>query len=174
MAITSTSTPIWHFKGDATKQHLPDPRTAIVRHIQWTKPVYGTKNRGLTDWSVPEPDAYNSALFAQQPIDCPFIKSQVWYYDETRQGWFSVYYIEAEQKLEWARWFINKPWTAHWTVFKQSQLRKTRPMLAERKRSNSEELTLHERLNELNYYSALLNKVEEDAKFSILQRIGET
>ena len=69
---------------------------------------------------------------------------------------------------------MHEPWLAHWTVFKPSQLRKTRPMLAERKRKNSDEITLNERLHELEYYSSLLNKVEEDMKPSVLQRIGET
>lgn len=173
MAITTNSAPIWHFRGDVSKFFLPDPRTAIVRHIQWSKPIYGKDNKGLTDWSVPEPDAYNCALLSEQPLDCPFVKSQVFYYDQTRRAWFNVYYVEREQRLEWARWFIQQEWIAEWTVFKPSQIRKTRPMLAERKRKNSDEIPLHQRLNELEYYSALISKVEEGAKASVLQRIGE-
>jgi hypothetical protein len=172
MAITSSNL-IWHYSGDFGKQNLPDPRTAIARHLQWTKPVYGKEGRGLTDWSTPEPDTFNSALFALEPIECPFVECQVWHYDELRNGWFSVYYIKPEQKLAWARWFMQQTWLAYWTVFKPSQLRKTRSMLAERRRKNSDEITLNERLDQQEYYSSLISKVEESAKDSVLQRIGK-
>lgn len=173
MAIAAP--PIWHYNEDGHRLFLPDPRTPIARHIQWTKPIYGKEGRGLTDWSVPEPDTFNSAFFADKPIECPFIRNQIWYYDESKKGWFSVYFVERDQKATWNQWFLGQPWIAYWTVIKQSQLRRTRPLLEEKKRKKStHEPSLNERLHELNYYSSLLNKVEEDAKFSILQRIGET
>jgi hypothetical protein len=173
MAINS-SIPIWHYQGEGQRPYLADPRTPIARHIQWSKPIYGKEGRGLTDWSVPEPDAFNSALFASKPIECPFIRNQVWYYDENRRAWFSVYFVEKDQKAEWSRWAMKQNWIAQWTVFKPSQLRKPRPMLEEKKRKKATyEPSLNERLHELNYYSTLLNKVEEDMKPSVLQRIGD-
>jgi len=172
MAINST--PIWHYQGEGQRLYLPDPRTQIARHIQWVKPVYGKEGRGLTDWSVPEPDAFNSAFFADRPIECPFIRNQVWYYDESKRGWFSVYYVEKDQKATWNHWAMKQNWIAHWTVFKPSQLRRTRPMLEEKKRKKSSyDPSLNERLHELNYYSSLLNKVEEDARSVLIERIGD-
>lgn len=174
MAITTTSSPVWHFRGDIPKQYLPDPRTAIVRQIQWVRPQYGKEGRGLTDWSTPEPDAFTHAFYSEKPIECPFCKNQVWYYDEQRSAWFSVYYLEPEQKLEWARWFLHQPYLAYWTVLKASQIRRTRPLLMEKKRQTKyDDPTLNERLHQQEYYSMFISKVEEDAKFSVLQRIGE-
>jgi hypothetical protein len=175
MAITSTKTNRWHFSADHEKRILPDPRIPIVHHIKWQPPQYGALPvKGYTDWSSPEPDVFNYAFFAGQPIECPFVENQIWYYEPYHQGWFSVYYVKDEMKLAWARWFIQQPFIAHWAVFKQSQLRKTRPLLMEKKRKTKDyDMGLNERLHEMDFYSLLLNKVEEGAKFSVIQRIGE-
>lgn len=173
MAITSTRALRWYFKAGLDKQELPDPRIPIVRHIQWQPPQYTVNTRGLTTWSTPEPDAYNYAFLADRPIECPFLENQIWYYHEHLKKWFSVYYVPNEKKLTWARWFIHQPWLAHWTVFKESQLRRTRPLLMQEKRKTKhEDPTLNERLHELNFYSSLLNKSEESIRDAVKERIG--
>jgi hypothetical protein len=44
----------------------------------------------------------------------------------------------------------------------------------EKKRKTKDyDMGLNERLHEMDFYSLLLNKVEEGAKFSVIQRIGE-
>ena len=174
MAITTNKNPLWHFSADSEKRELPDPRIPIVHHIKWAVPAYGNGSmKGFTDWSTPEPDAFNCAFFANKPIECPFIENQIWYYEPYHEGWFSVYFVKEEKKLEWARWFMSQPWRAHWSVFKRSQLRRTKPLLLQEKRKTKhEDLTLNERLYEMDYYSLLLNKSEEGIRDAIKERIG--
>lgn len=173
--MTLNTTPVWHFNEGFEKIELPDPRIAIAKHINWTRPAYGKDVGKFTDWSIPEPDNLSAALFANKPIECEFLTSQVWYRDTKRNAWFSVYYLDKDTKLEWLRWTMNKPFIARWTVFKSSQLRRNRALLEEKKRqSKYEELSLNQRLAQMNFYTGLLSKTEESAKGSVLQRIGET
>lgn len=171
MAISNQNN--WQYREGCDPVFLPDPRSAIARHIQWTRPPYGKEYGGLTDWSVPEPDAYNVALFGNKPLDCPFVMNQIFYYDAMKKGWFSVYLVDKEQKMQWLIWKRHQDHIAYWVVFKDSQVRKSKKMLGVKARKNSVELTLNEVLAQQNYYVNLLNKVEGDAKSVLIERIGE-
>jgi hypothetical protein len=168
----SDSKPKWHFNQDYDKIELPDPRIAIAKHIGWTAPAYVKENKGYTEWSTPEPDGFSAALFALRPYECPFVENHVWYYDQKRQGWFSVFYVDKIKKIEWLRWSYKLPWIAQWTVFKYSQIRKSRPMTEIKGRKGSDEITLNQRLHQMNFYSSLISKSEECIRDAVKERIG--
>lgn len=164
--------PRWHFNEGVQLLELPDPRIAIARQINWTRGSYG-KEFNLTDWSVPEPDNYNVALFSFKPVECDFVKNQVWYYDSSRYGWFSVYHVDRDTKVQWIRWIRQQSWIAYWIVHKDSAMRKNRTLLNEKRYKNTSEIGLNQRLHQMNFYSSLLNKLEEDTQSVIKERIGE-
>ena len=69
-----------HINGNQPKTEGPvkitDPRIAVSSHIGWRRVM-----KGLTEFSTPEPDNYNHAVFTEKPIACPlaFVENQIWY-----------------------------------------------------------------------------------------------
>lgn len=89
----------WHIRPEFANgllvNSLPDPRLALVKHIEWQSPRYNK-----TSWSFPEPDNINAAIWHQRPQEIPDIKYQIWYQDPILSGWFSLYYIEDQAIFE--------------------------------------------------------------------------
>lgn len=102
-----TKTP-WLLRVEPAKAFI-DPRLPIARHTGWVRPT-GT----VTEYATPEPDNYNRAIFAPEPVDCAFVENQVIYYDEKRQGWFTVLLVEPEQMAEYEAWAAKQNWYARW------------------------------------------------------------
>lgn len=131
-----------------------DPRTLIARHIGWTRPV----GKHPTAWAIPEPDNYNLGLYNPRPVECPWLTSQVFL--KYKQGWISVYYCDAENRIQWKRWMIQeiKPW-ADWHT-KGAAIRESHTLLTLDKRKNGHELTEHEVLYSMNNYERLKERTD--------------
>jgi len=87
------------------KQNFADPRIAIARQIDWQKhfTVY-------TEYSTPEPDNYNRAIWSLLPLDCHIAEDQVVYKDIVNNGWITVMLINAELIEEYEKWkTIHRP-----------------------------------------------------------------
>jgi hypothetical protein len=132
-----------------------DPRLAISRHIGWIKPTTSE-----TEYSTPEPDHFNYAVFNALPWECPILKDQIFYKDKKLAGWWSVYYVPELQKQEFLAWADPLPFDICWAAMKQTKMRRRRPML--HYKSNSVEQTTHERLYTMGYYDELENKFDID------------
>jgi hypothetical protein len=136
-----------------------DPRLAIAKHIGWNKPL-GNE----TDYTTPEPDHYNYAVFNARPWECPFLEDQVFYKDKKLNGWWSVYYVPESQRDEFLTWADPRPFDICWTPMRVTRMRTRRPLLYAK--THSVEQTIHERLYTMGYYDELQNE------FSI--NIGDT
>ena len=131
----------------ATK--IVDPRIAIAKHIGWTRPL-----TGLTDYSLPEPDNYNYAVFNALPWECPIIEDQVFYYDKRLKGWWTVYYVPSDIEDEFIAWAHPLPFELCWATPRgPSKLRPRRTLL--HTRSCAVEQTAEERLFTMGYYENL-------------------
>lgn len=165
-----TNTRSWnytkYFKPD---KDLIDPRLAIARHIAW--------HRGTTpdtDRSVPEPDNFNRAIFANKPYDCDFIEDQVFYFDKSRNNWFSVYYVPDEQVDEFNLWIDKLEPNAFWQHLNAPKIRLQRSLLWTRDNKSQKTLTDNERLHTLGYYEDLKVKYFSDDATYVDSLLGES
>jgi hypothetical protein len=154
-----------HFK---PKRDLIDPRIAIARHIGWHR---GTAPD--TEHSVPEPDNYNRAIFANKPVDCEFIEDQVFYFDKQRLNWFSIYYVPDEQVEEFNLWVEKIEPTALWQHLNAPKIRPQRSLLWCRDNKSSRTLTDNERLHTMGYYEELKVKYFNDDTAYVDSLLGE-
>jgi len=165
---TNQTIPTWRYQGSNVSLNLPDPRFAIARHIDWTRPAWGI---GLTSYSVPEPDNFNYALYAQRPIECDFINSQVWYRD-TKNNWYSVYRVEVHDKPRWLAWSEKQDWIGHWHSWGTNKLRRQKTLLEQEvRKSKHVDFTVNERLFTMNVYDSLKYKCDNES--IVNQRIGQ-
>ena len=146
---------------------LNDCRLPIASHIGWS-----TFGNAVTYWQQPEPDNYNLAVFARQPLDCPFMDNQVFYYDKKNCGWFSLVCEFDKQKIsDYLSWAQRQPIIAYWHYGKAHQFRQKKKLLeVDYKKEDSVHLTMNERLFQLNYYDKL--KYKCDNEFIVERRIG--
>jgi len=160
----------WNYtKNFKPQRDLIDPRIVIARHIGWYR---GTAQD--TENSVPEPDNYNRAIFANKPWDCNFIEDQVFYYDKLRLNWFSVYYVPEEQIEEFNAWIeIIEP-NAFWQHFNASKIRPQRSLLWCRENKSRRTLTDNERLHTMGYYEELKVKYFNDDTAYVDSLLGES
>jgi hypothetical protein len=128
---------------------IPDPRLAIAKHINWTRPQAGYD----TEYSLPEPDNYNYAGFAERPIECPILQCQVFYQHRKKKGWWSVYYVPDELLEDFLTWSQPIQFEICWTPFKLPKMRQRRPLLKSRK--GAVEQTIDERLYTMGYFDEL-------------------
>ena len=141
-----------------TGPHKIDPRDQIAIHIGWSRP--GEKKP--TTWSCPEPDNYNEALFATKPIDCPYVKNQVFYLDSKNQGWWSVYYIKDNLTYDkFCSWLLTQSYSIRWHHTRPIPVRTKQGAL--HTRLSATELTDAERLYQMGYYEILSSKYSVDA-----------
>jgi hypothetical protein len=142
--------------------NIPDPRLVIARHIGWSRPL-STE----TTYTTPEPDNYNYAGSHQRPIDCEFIKDQVFYFDNRSQRWWSVYYVQDEQVTDFLTWAEQQNFEFCWRSYhRTNKLRNRRRIL--HFRLNSPEQTDNERLFNMGYYDQLQTEFNLD----ISERLG--
>jgi len=128
---------------------ITDPRIAIAKHIGWTRSL-----TGMTDFSLPEPDNYNYAVFNALPWECPVIEDQIFYKDKKLNGWWSVYYVPDEQLQEFLAWADPLPFQRCWaTPGRPARLRHRRTLLWTR--TCAVEQTIEERLYTMGYYDKL-------------------
>jgi hypothetical protein len=132
-----------------------DPRLAIAKHIGWNKPMTNE-----TEYTTPEPDNYNYAVFNALPWECSFIENQIFYRDKKSNGWWSVYYVPESQREEFLTWAGPLPFEICWTAMRFTKLRRRRPMLYAR--AGAVEQTTHERLYTMGYYEELQKEFNVD------------
>lgn len=152
-------------KFELKKVRMVDPRIAITRQIGWIRPTAYE-----TEYSVPEPDDYNFAIYAQKPVDCTLLEDQVFYKKLDTNMWWSVYYVPDNKKAEFLRWMELQDIGAYWSSNRSSTFRKRRPMLYTRK--NKPELTTEERLYAMGYYTNLAAKYFSEDDTMLLERLG--
>ena len=86
----------WSFNPEYQgRRDFIDPRVVLARYLGWKKTF-----AEYTEYSIPEPDNYNRAVFQSQPTECPLIEDQVIFYDNLRQGWITLMYVPQEQLTE--------------------------------------------------------------------------
>jgi hypothetical protein len=143
---------------------LDDPRIAISKHISWVRPTAYE-----TEYAVPEPDDYNYAVCGTKPIECQFVKDQV-FYKQKDNMWWSVYCVPVEQRTEFLTWLEKQQFEVYWCSSRNVNLRKRRPMLYARK--NQPDLTLNERLFAMGYFTNLSSKYFSEDDTMLLERLG--
>lgn len=150
-----------HFQGPANL--LIDPRIMIARHIDWQRSY-----TGYTQFSQPEPDNYNRAVYLKQPYIFDSVPNQVLYRDDIRQGWFTVLMVPPELELAYTeeRTWLNPG--AYW-LNKGTRYRQRQTLL--HAKSNQVEITDNQRLAQQGYYENLLIKYTCDID-SVRNRIG--
>jgi len=138
-----------------------DPRIAIARHIGWSKSL-----STVTDYSLPEPDHFNYAVFNKQPIECPSIHCQVFYQDQRQQGWWSVYFVPAELEDNFIAWAHPIDFEICWAPMRPTKMRERRTLLSTKRQDS--DMTLPELLYTNGYYSELQTTFNID----ISQQLG--
>lgn len=134
---------------------ITDPRLAISKHIGWTKSL-----TNITDYSLPEPDHYNYAVFNALPWECPIIEDQVFYKDKRQNGWWTIYYVPEEKTQEFLAWADPLPFEQCWMPQRQTKMRQRRTLL--HTRAHAVEQTTEERLYTMGYYELLQKEFEID------------
>lgn len=164
---------VWQHITDRLQVHYADPRVAIAMHIGWER--YYTQ---FSQMKSPEPNNYNRAVHADRARDTGFIKDQVFYYDQPRSGWMSVYYVPNSQRKEYEDWLEQEikhnNIYSHWTNNKPASIRPYVSLL-DRRRLNQSELILEERLYQQGYYANLISKYsgDNDMQSYIRKIVGE-
>jgi hypothetical protein len=143
-----------------------DPRFPIADHIGWTRPTLKLE----TDWSTPEPDNYNRAIMASKPILCPFLKDSVFYRDNVRSAWWSVYLVPPDQIEVFNEWFDQQEHIIRWHQPHPAAIRCRKGFLYNRK--NGSDITAEERLFCMGYYAKLSSKFFADDDAPLLKRMG--
>lgn len=144
-----------------------DPRIAVARHIGWEK--YTGPD---TVWFPPEPDNYNFAIFAAKPIECKFISHQVIYYDNHRQGWFTLMLVDKQQEPDYFAWLKTQTILAHWYHPTAPEPRPRRNLLRLRGVGDpTKDVTLNERLYTMNYFEKFASKYSA-ATTIVSSRVG--
>ncbi len=144
-------------------KNLVDPRIPIAKHLNWTPSVN-------TLWSQPEPDNFNASLFSSVPLEYPNAKHQVFYKDNVRNGWFSVYYIKPTLTLDWHEWFTTQPYWAKWYSTKHGAFRNKLTLLGNKPYRQTRDLSENERLYQMKYYEELKYKCVDSSIIDV--RVG--
>ena len=161
-----TGAAVWtHRDKESYMKNFIDPRIAIAHHINWRR------NYTETEFSLPEPDNYNFATMSARPLYCDLVRNQVWYRDEIKLCWVSVFLVANNITDDFKTWLKQQPWTSYWRNGYTPALRTRRPMLWNRQRAT--ELTLEERLYLSGYYKNFIAKYFTDghAEF-VYKRLG--
>jgi hypothetical protein len=170
MQATSPRHVYWSYSyGFKQTKDFADPRVAVARQIAWAKTT-----SDVTDYSTPEPDNYNRAIFMSKPWECPLIEDQVVYYDSTRQGWITVMHVPEEQSVEVDQWIYTQPTLAVWRHLKPPRVKQQRKYLYTRDNKSASTLTDNERLYTMGYYDNLKTKYFSDDATYVDSLLGES
>jgi len=152
----------WSFSPEYQgRRDFIDPRVVLARYLGWKKTF-----AEYTDYSTPEPDNYNRAVFQSQPTECALIEDQVIFYDSLRQGWITLMYIPREQLTEVNTWITQLNPQADWRYYKAPQPKPNRHLLWTRHNFRKDEQTENERLYTMGYYENLKSKYfSDDAEY---------
>jgi hypothetical protein len=135
--------------------NIVDPRLALAKHIGWNRPV-GNE----TEYSLPEPDDFNYAVYDDKPHDCMLIENQVFYKDKKSLGWWTLYYVPEELLQDFFTWANPIDFKICWIPQRPSKMRRRRPLL--HTRMCAPEQTPYERLYTMGYYDELQNEFDID------------
>ena len=148
----------WSYNYKFNKQKdFADPRIVIARQIGWKK-----NSTDFAEYSIPEPENYNRAIFMPTPTECPIVEDQVIYYDELKQGWITVMYVPVEQIVEVDRWIKTTYPLAQWRHLKPPKIKQQRNLLWTRGNISDRNMTDNERLYTMGYYEDLKVKYFND------------
>lgn len=142
------------FKG---QQDFPDPRIIIARHTGWKKTT-----GEFTEYTTPEPDNYNRAIFADYPIDCSIIEDQIIYYDDSKKSWITLMYVPEEQIVEVDSWIHQCKPKAIWQHNKPPKIKPQKSLLWTRDNISDRNMTDNERLYTMGYFEDLKVKYFSD------------
>jgi len=147
---------------------LNDPRLALARQIGWKKSLYAE-----TEYTIPEPDNYNRAVFASTPIDCTIVEDQVIFKDKVGQGWITLLYVPDEQITAVDTWIEQCRPRAHWRHFKAPKIKPQRGMLWVRGNIRDDNQTDNERLYTMGYFEEFKVKYFSDDTEYVDSLLGE-
>jgi hypothetical protein len=160
----------WSYNYKFNKQKdFPDPRIVIARQIGWKK-----NSTDFAEYTIPEPENYNRAIFMPTPTECPIVEDQVVYYDEHKQGWITVMYVPVEQIVEVDRWITTTYPSAQWRHTKPPRVKLQRGMLWTRDNKSNNTLTDNERLYTMGYFDDLKVKYFNDDTTYVDSLLGES
>ena len=147
---------------------LKDPRLALAKHLGWKK-----LNSAYTEYTTPEPDNYNRAVFGLHPIDCDVIEDQVIYYDKSSQGWITLMYVPDHQITQIDAWIAQcQPW-AYWQHNKPPKIKPQRGLLWVRGNISDVNQTDNERLYTMGYFDEFKVKYFNDDTEYVDSLLGE-
>lgn len=160
----------WTIK-ENRRVRLIDPRLAITRQTGWHKLSDGTMPIIWT--GTVEPDNYNCAIYHNKPYDIAEIQEQVFYYDNTRPGWFSVYYIDTDARVDAFEQYVklHHPW-ASWRNTSRDVGARRSVLHHEMTRRCNIDLTGEEILYHQGYYEKMKNKYEYCRSEQFAQAVG--
>jgi hypothetical protein len=150
------------------KHNFIDPRIIIARHIGWLK-----NNIEVTDFSTPEPDNYNRAVFTTTPQECLLIEDQIIYYDNQNNGWITLMYVPPEQIEDVDDWICSCNKLAVWCHLKPPRIKQQRSLLWARHNISDTNQTDNERLYTMGYYENLKVKYFSDNTEYVDSLLGE-
>lgn len=139
------------------KHDFIDPRILVARHIGWKKTT-----SEYTDYSTPEPENYNRAIFTTRPMECPVIEDQVIYYDSVRLGWITLMYVPDHKLKLVDTWICNCDKLAVWHHSKPPKVKPERTLLWTRGNMNDKNLSDNERLYTMGYFAEFKVKYFSD------------
>ena len=152
----------------ANKNELNDPRIALAKWLGWKK-----LNYPITEYSTPEPDNYNRAVFANDPVDCKIIKDQVIFYDKVNQGWITLMYVPDTQLAEVDSWIEQCRPQAHWVHLRAPRIKPQRGLLWARNNIRDDNQTDNERLYTMGYFDEFKVKYFSDDTTYVDSLLGE-
>jgi hypothetical protein len=151
-----------NFKG---LRNLIDPRIHISRHISWHR-----SSTDYTDYTLPEPENYNRAIYTPRPQELSWVKDQVILKDPYKEGWITVVYLPPEEINNFDAWCVMMDMT-YWRHNRPGTMRKPRPMLS--RGASKTELSLDERLLTMGYYKNMVVKYFDGDPQYVRSRLGE-
>jgi hypothetical protein len=151
-------------KGYDGNENLLDPRSLIARQISWQRP-----SGNITDFTVPEPENYNRAVYTPQPVEFDWIKYQVIYKYMNRNAWITACYLTAEECVKFDAWAQANDIT-YWRHHKARPFRESRPLLY--RGATKAEISLDERLLTMGYYENFVVKYFSDNAQLVHSRLG--
>lgn len=159
----------WTYAPEYTsKFELNDPRMILARYLGWKK-----LNTAETEYSTPEPDNYNRAVFASRPQECSIVKDQVIFYDKTNQGWITLMYVPELEINQVDAWILQSKFLAHWIHLRAPKIKPQRGMLWARGNISDTNQTDNERLYTMGYFDELKVKYFSDDTTYVDSLLGE-
>jgi hypothetical protein len=144
--------------------NLVDPRIAIARHLQWQRPSTNT-----TDYTLPEPENYNRAIYTIKPMELPWVQDQIIYKEPHKPGWITACYLTEAEAVKFDQWATMMDMT-YWRHLRPAVPRRPRLLLA--RGATKSELSLDERLLTMGHYKNLVVKYFDGDPQYVQSRLG--